>query len=210
MIITPHVVTGLRGYHITQVCVRSVNVTQPWPLLIELLSCCCNSLACCHSFTLERTSHSIYVSPSVPRDPFHHFLHTVPPSLPLLPPFISLLYSPLSSPFSLTLPIIYSLLLVSLSQRGNSVLGQFSMGSLGNTLNLQSLAYLKKKKKHLTLTVSQGHTHTASCFSSHQWFRYWCLEHWNKEIFDSGAKNIIHSSLLLMYAHTQTAHTWLA
>lgn len=82
------VVTCLQGHPITSVCIRMcvcrVNMTLPL-LLFKLLSCCCNPLPHCQSFTLERTSYSRHLALSIPHHPFLHYLHTLPPSLPLLP-----------------------------------------------------------------------------------------------------------------------------
>lgn len=102
------------------ICVCSrVNMSPPPPPLIKLLSCCCNSLPCCESFTLERrTSHSPYLFPSIPRDPFNHFQHTLPLSLLLLLPFISLFPThslPSLPPLSLLLLFSFFLVEVTVS-----------------------------------------------------------------------------------------------
>lgn len=112
-----------------------------------------------------------------------------------------------------SLPLFLSLIshAHTLTHRRNGVLGQFSMGSLENTLTLQYVAYLKKekerekKKDHLDNQPRKDthmRTHTVSCFSYHQWFRYWC--------FPTGTKRYLIVKLKISHipAYYSCAHTY--
>lgn len=129
--------------------VKNWNYLVPQYQQLCLLSNSAAGVILC-PFTLKRTFHIPHLSH------IHSPVLSLWP-LPSLPTHCnsSITYASLFIPPSPTFPI------TSLYILQNSVLSQFSMGSLRNTLTLQLLAYLKKEEeKNPSHLDSQARTHT--------------------------------------------------
>lgn len=136
--------------------VKNWNYLVPQYQQLCLLSNSAAGVILC-PFTLKRTSHIPHLSH------IHSPVLSLWP-LPSLPTHCNscITYASLFIPPSPTFPITYLYILQ------NSVLSQFSMGSLRNTLTFQLLAYLKKEeeKKHSPWQSGKD-THTHTCTQTH-------------------------------------------